>query len=61
MKTTQYIDNLESCETSASGVERLIRVRAARRGRPVELLVHYEVLREKGGSCIQLFSIEDAH
>jgi hypothetical protein len=40
--------------------EKLIRVRASRRGVPVELRVHYETTKNAGGVTIQLFSVEDA-
>jgi hypothetical protein len=40
--------------------ERLIRVRTTRRGIPVELRVHYEIVREGECDSIRLFSIEEA-
>jgi len=42
-------------------IERLIRVRATRRGKPVELRVHYERASVNGCNTYQLFSVEDAH
>ncbi len=41
-------------------IERLIRVRAVRRGRPVELRVHYERASTADGcETYQLFAVED--
>lgn len=40
--------------------EKLIRVRASRRGIPVELCVHYETTQTAGCVTIHLFSVEDA-
>lgn len=40
-------------------VERLLRVRATRRGQPVELCVHYERAVESGCITFKLFSVED--
>lgn len=42
-------------------VERLIRVLAVRRGKPVELRVHYEHASVDGCETYRLFSVEDAH
>jgi len=42
-------------------IERLIRVRAERRGKPVELRVHYERATVGGCQTYRLFSVEDAH
>jgi hypothetical protein len=47
----------EQCETS----ERLIRVLAIRRGKPVELRVHYEKADLNGCATYRLFEIEDVH
>jgi hypothetical protein len=41
--------------------ERLIRVLTVRRGKPVELRVHYERTSNDGCDTYQLFSVEDAH
>jgi hypothetical protein len=41
--------------------ERLIRVRAERRGVPVELLVHYEHAASNGCDIYRLFSVEDVN
>jgi hypothetical protein len=41
--------------------ERLIRVRAKRRGVPVELLVHFERASLNGCDIYRLFSVEDAN
>jgi hypothetical protein len=40
--------------------ERLIRVLAVRRGKPVELRVHYERAHSNGCDTYRLFVIEDA-
>jgi len=40
--------------------ERLIRVRTTRRGIPVELRVHYEIVRLDGCDSIRVFTVEDA-
>jgi hypothetical protein len=45
----------ESPET----IERLLRVRAARRGKPVELRVHYERCSVNGCYTYRLFSVEE--
>jgi hypothetical protein len=47
----------EQSETS----ERLIRVLAIRRGKPVELRVHYERATSNGCATFRLFGIEDVH
>jgi hypothetical protein len=47
----------EQSETS----ERLIRVLAIRRGKPVELRVHYEKATSGGCATFRLFEIEDVH
>jgi hypothetical protein len=39
--------------------EHLIRVRAIRRDAPVEIRVHYDVIRVSGCDIIRLFSVED--
>jgi len=39
--------------------ERLTRVRITRRGTPVELRVHYEIIRGEGFESIRLVLIED--
>lgn len=49
MQTTPYAER-----------EKLIRVLTARRGSPVELLVHYEKSDSNGCETYRLFSIEDA-
>jgi hypothetical protein len=47
----------EQSETS----EKLIRVMAVRRGKPVELRVHYEKANFNGCATYRLFEIEDVH
>jgi hypothetical protein len=39
--------------------ERLIRVLAVRRGKPVELRIHYEKASSNGCATYRLFEIED--
>lgn len=43
----------------AETIERLIRVRASRRGKPVELRVHYERASVQGCDTYQLFRVEE--
>jgi hypothetical protein len=40
--------------------ERLTRVRTTRRGTPIEVRVHYEIIREDGFDRIRIILIEDA-
>lgn len=40
-------------------IERLIRVRAVRRGKPVELRVHFERTTRNGCETYNVFSVED--
>jgi hypothetical protein len=44
----------------AETIERLIRVRATRRGKPVELRVHYERASHNGCDTYRLFRVEEA-
>ncbi len=39
--------------------EKLIRVHTTRRGVPVELRVHYEIVRQDGCASFRVFLIED--
>ena len=39
--------------------EKLIRVQTTRRGVPVELRVHYEIVRQNGCASFRVFLIED--
>ena len=46
----------------ASGtIEKLIRVRAERRGKPTELRVHYEKVTVNGCDTYTIFSVEEAN
>lgn len=49
----------EMSDASGTATERLIRVRTTRRGKAVELRVHYETVRENGCDTIRVFLIED--
>jgi hypothetical protein len=46
---------------TAEAMEHLLRVRTTRRGKPVELCVHYERAASSGEGCVtyRLFSVED--
>ncbi|HVW86673.1 MAG TPA: hypothetical protein VHB50_18435 [Bryobacteraceae bacterium] len=44
---------------AAEKTERLIRVRATRRGKPVELRVHYEKSQANGCNTYRLVNVED--
>ena len=46
---------------SRETIERLLRVRATRRGKPIELRVHFERASFKGCDTYRLFSVEDAN
>ena len=46
-------------QKTAETIERLIRVRAMRRGIPVELRVHYERASLNGCDTYRLFAVED--
>jgi hypothetical protein len=46
-------------QQASETIERLIRVRATRRGKPVELRVHYERATANGCDTYRLFAVED--
>jgi len=46
-------------EPSEQSQEKLIRVRAHRRGFPVDLRVHYEVIREDGCDTYRIITIDE--
>jgi hypothetical protein len=43
----------------AEAQEKLIRLRANRRGLPIELLVHYEMSREKGCETYRIITVDE--
>ncbi len=45
--------------TAYDNMERLLRVKATRRGQPVELCIHYERAEERGCVTFRIFSVED--
>ena len=53
--------NNTSLNNTRETTERLIRVLAERRGKPVELRVHYEHATVDGCETYGLFSVEDVH
>jgi hypothetical protein len=46
-------------QEAIENIERLIRVRAERRGKPVELRVHYERATRNGCETYQVLGVED--
>jgi hypothetical protein len=58
---TGEVYNLGMKNDSPETIERLLRVRAMRRGKPIELCVHYERAAFNGCDTYRLFSIEDAN